>query len=262
MFGNNSVVGKKFFENAEDKLFITSVFFTLQGEGPYRGMPALFVRFAKCNLQCNFCDTFFDDGEWLSLEEIDNKIEKCISDYFNGDVPLWAECLNINYPREIILVITGGEPMLQKNIVPFIKYFENKFRKVQIESNGLINQHIPFDTCLVVSPKASEISGHYLKPSDQILNRANVYKFVMSATLEPYTKIPEWALKMKSKKDIFVSPMNIYNRKPVKNEIVSYWTPDLLNMEENQKNHEYTAKYCLDNGLIFNMQLHLFASMA
>ena len=46
MFGLNEIVGKKYFADAGDKLFVTSIFYTMQGEGPYRGMPALFVRLA------------------------------------------------------------------------------------------------------------------------------------------------------------------------------------------------------------------------
>ena len=73
MFGHNEIVGQKYFDNADDKLFVTSIFYTLQGEGPYRGEPAVFVRFAKCNLNCGFCDTFFDDGDWLSIAEIESR---------------------------------------------------------------------------------------------------------------------------------------------------------------------------------------------
>ena len=56
MFGMNTITGKAYFRDApENTLTVTSRFFTLQGEGPYRGMPAYFVRLAKCNLSCHFC---------------------------------------------------------------------------------------------------------------------------------------------------------------------------------------------------------------
>jgi 7-carboxy-7-deazaguanine synthase len=48
MFGINEIVGKQFFKDAkEGELLVTSRFFTLQGEGPYRGHPAYFIRLAK-----------------------------------------------------------------------------------------------------------------------------------------------------------------------------------------------------------------------
>jgi hypothetical protein len=75
--------------------------------------------------------------------------------------------------------------------------------------------------------------------------------------------------------------MNIYNDEPIKSkqarvsnkqmtiedrssvdEVISFWEPGLLNMSANQKNHEYTARYCINHGYIFNMQQHLFASLA
>jgi 7-carboxy-7-deazaguanine synthase len=45
-------------------------------------------------------------------------------------------------------------------------------------------------------------------------------------------------------------------------EVVSFWEPDLLNRVENQKNHEYAAKYCLDHHLILSLQTHLYAGIA
>ena len=47
VFGRNEIVGQKYFDQAGEKLFVTSIFATLQGEGPYRGEPAVFVRLAK-----------------------------------------------------------------------------------------------------------------------------------------------------------------------------------------------------------------------
>ena len=75
MFGTNEIIGKKYFKDAPKRsLFVTSMFFTLQGEGPYAGMPALFIRLTKCNLDCSFCDTFFDDGEWMTFAELERKM--------------------------------------------------------------------------------------------------------------------------------------------------------------------------------------------
>ena len=70
MFGHNKIVGQKFFrespEAREGKLLVTSIFHTIQGEGPFAGQPAVFVRLAHCNLNCPWCDTFFDRGDWMS----------------------------------------------------------------------------------------------------------------------------------------------------------------------------------------------------
>lgn len=285
MFGHNEIVGQKYFDQAADKLFVTSIFYTLQGEGPYRGEPAVFVRFAKCNLNCGFCDTFFDDGDWLSVTEIEARIESAINQHFNNSVPLWAS--SNNKKKDMVLVVTGGEPMLQKNIVPFLTRMNEIFAKTQIESNGTLVQDIPAETTLVVSPKCSEKNGvaiKYLEPKDAMLARANCLKFVMcDDTHSPYNQVPSWAHEWRERtgKPVFVSPMNIYNSEPQKSkqlraaknnitleerstvdEVISFWEPGLLNMNANQKNHEYAAKYCTQHGFILNLQIHLYASLA
>ena len=287
MFGKNEKVGQKFFNEVKDKdvLFVTSIFFTLQGEGPYRGLPAVFVRLAKCNLDCSFCDTFFDDGDWLSFDEIDKRISQTINLYYADkglDVPDWAK------NREMVLVMTGGEPMLQQNIGPFLQTVGQSFKYTQIESNGAFLQDIPESTTLVVSPKVVEKNGQmikYLNIRENVLERANCSKFVMESNPEsPYPDIPDFAKQWKldnPDKDIFISPMNIYNDQPrnaktlrsekqeitldersTVDEVISFWEEGLLNMKANQINHEYAANYCVQHGHILNLQIHLYASLA
>ena len=288
MFGRNEIIGKKYFDNAGEKVFVTSVFMTLQGEGPYRGEPAVFVRFAKCNLNCSFCDTWFDSGDWLTLGELDYKIFNAIGKAYKDNIPLWLFDPGKNEIQYGCgLVITGGEPMLQKNIKELLYRYESIFAWTQIESNGTSSQLLPDSTTLVCSPKCSEKNGRpikYLEPNKDVLARANCLKFVMNDNPEsPYSSIPLWALEWRNKtgKPIFVSPMNIYNKEPerkksqklttndrsleqrsVEDEVISFWEPGLLNMEQNKRNHEYAARYCLEHGCILNLQIHLYAGLA
>lgn len=281
MFGKNEIIGKKFFEN-QDKIMVVSRFLTLQGEGPYRGVPAQFVRLAKCNLACSFCDTYFDDGDWLTVDEIMKEIDQDISDHFSGKVPAYLS----KDIKEAVFVLTGGEPMLQKNIKPLLEAAQQRFRYTQIESNGTLVTDIPDETTLVVSPKCSEKNGvaiRYLNLKEEVLNRADCLKFVMDHNPDsPYSSVPDWVYEWRDKtgKPVFISPMNIYNKMPRKfdeaysisninikersnvDEVISFWEEGLLNMSENQKNHEYSAKYCIDNGFIFNLQQHLYAGLA
>lgn len=284
MFGKNEIIGRRFFKDADNKLFVTSLFMTLQGEGPYRGEPAFFVRFAKCNLACSFCDTYFDNGDWYTLEELNKKIDIEIINYFKDNVPDWVKFTPDN-KRKMVLVVTGGEPMLQNNIVPFLEEMNQLFENTQIESNGTQWQEIPDETTLVVSPKCREVDGKpvgYLNPHPKVLERADCLKFVMNSdTNSPYSTIPGWAHEWRKStgKQVFISPMNIYNDEPLRakqlrseknsttieerssiDEVISFWETGLLNMTENQKNHEHAAQYCIKHGLTFNLQQHLFAS--
>lgn len=344
MFGKNEIVGKKFFREARpDQMFVTSMFMTLQGEGPYRGQPAFFIRLAKCNLACSFCDTFFDDGDWLTFDQIEERIETTIDEFYasismdrpewtnhnNGFVtlpgkdvfsrmpelikaganidslektidayavraePEWATFAVTAKKKRMVLVMTGGEPMLQDNIGPFLERMEKIFENTQIESNGTQNTVIPASTTLVISPKCSEkkdpvtgnmVATKYLTPRAEVLDRASCLKFVMEANQDsPYSVVPDWAHEWSRlyNRPIFVSPMNEYNDIPAMSkkqralnneitleerstvdEVISFWEPGLLNMTENQKNHEYAARYCVTHGFILNLQIHLYASLA
>jgi 7-carboxy-7-deazaguanine synthase len=162
---------------------------------------------------------------------------------------------------------------------------EKEFKKTQIETNGTQWQPIPDSTILVCSPKCTEgLNPHYLHPHPKVLERADCLKFVMCADENsPYRQIPDWAHEWRKRgtQPIFISPMNIYNKEPEKarrmraekgegdiderstvDEVVSFWEPGLLNMEANKRNHEYAARYCIDHGLTFNVQIHLLASVA
>lgn len=290
MFGKNEIVGKTFFNSAKkDELLVTSRFFTLQGEGPFRGCPAYFIRLAKCNLACSFCDTYFDSGDWKSVTELLDEAADVINEFFdkrNLPTPTWAQ----NSPRKMVLVITGGEPSLQANLSGFLHQAKHYFQHTQIESNGIsVLPNLPEDTVLVVSPKCLEKNGkivRYLEPNINMLERANCLKFVMSAPEDekflPYSNIPQWAHEWAERtgKPVFISPMNIYKKEPQRvkkikdegrnltleersdiNEMVSFWEPDLLDLEKNQRNHEYAAEYCMKHGFILNLQIHLFASL-
>lgn len=290
MFGTNEIVGKAFFKDAPaNKLFITSRFFTLQGEGPYAGRPAYFLRLAKCNLACSFCDTYFDAGEWQDFKQILDDVNIEVAKFFGDrhqEVPTWA------WPtpdRRIVLVVTGGEPSLQQNLAPFLDLANEVFYKTQIESNGTdVLKGLPSKTTLVVSPKCLEKDGkavRYLTPRKEMLERADCLKFVMCAESEqfsPYSKVPDWVhdWAMQTGKPVYVSPMNIYKQEPKKaklirdlgrnididlrsevNERISFWDEDLMDRSKNQLNHEYTAEYCMEHGFILNLQMHLYASL-
>lgn len=289
MFGTNQIVGKAAFRHkTKDTLKVTSVFFTLQGEGPLAGRIAVFVRLSHCNLACGFCDTLFDQGEDLTFDQIDAKIYEAILSYFNDrgmTIPLWLMPKNPG-TYNCVLVITGGEPMLQSNLTQFLVERVNNFTEVQIESNGTVYQEIPDRVTLVCSPKCIETDGwptRYLKPTSIILERANCLKFVMSAdTNSPYSQVPSWALEMVYRGiPVYVSPMNVYLQVPAKirllrankeevtmqerstiDEVVSFWEPGLLDMKANEANHKYAAQYALTHGLRFGVQLHLFAGLA
>ena len=85
------------------KLVVNEIFYSLQGEGARAGRPSIFIRLSKCNLRCSFCDTEFDSGEEMTLQEMLNEIKKYGCKW---------------------IVWTGGEPTLQltDEMVAFFKH--------------------------------------------------------------------------------------------------------------------------------------------
>lgn len=117
MFGKNEVTSP--FRKDDGSLLVNSVFYTLQGEGPDAGRPAVFVRLAKCNLRCWFCDTEFEKGVGYTLSELVNAV------------------LMHGAGRCNLVVITGGEPLLQ-NIIPFVWEINRHNFSVSIETAGTV----------------------------------------------------------------------------------------------------------------------------
>lgn len=285
MFGANQVVGQSFFKEAPgDALLVTSIFYTIQGEGPLAGTPSVFVRLAMCNLACNFCDTWFDSGDWMNIYQIEKQAQKCISEFFEDNVPVWAE---LGEGCGVNLIITGGEPTMQPNLRKFIKEIGPSFKRVQIESNGTFGLNSLGPCIRVISPKCLEKNGkpvRYLVPKNEMLQSADCLKFVMTADPDsPYHTVPDWAISWAKDTglDVFCSPMNMYLSEPLKakklrasninitleerstiDEVISFWEPGLLDMKANQANHEYTARYCMKHGFKFQVQTHLLASLA
>lgn len=145
----------------QSSLEVHSIFSTIQGEGPFTGRPAVFVRLAGCNLQCPGCDTEYTEGrQRLNYYDILDVIRAR---------------LQITFSNANLIVISGGEPFRQ-NIAPFADFLiENDF-DVQVETNG--SMQIPLElsqmVTVVCSPKTAK-----LHPS--ALHRANAFKYVMKA---------------------------------------------------------------------------------
>lgn len=247
------------YDGLGDDLLVTSWFPTIQGEGPYAGYPAMFVRLSGCNLGqksdfCRFCDTAFqfDSGQRLSPQSL--------LDRLLGDT---------QYSHKQVLVITGGEPTLQgSNLLAFIVMASPYFKDIQIETNG--TQPRFFDEAqasgsthlfkAVVSPKANERLKKYPVTPMAVRWWASCYKFVLSADPEStHHTVPDWALA--SPKPVYVSPMAVYLR-PYQGEVSSAWDSTLVDHEQTAANYQYAAQYAMKHDLLVSIQSHLFLGLA
>jgi len=122
---------------SQTTLEVCELFQSIQGEGVRAGLPTLFVRLARCNLRCTWCDTKYswEKGEAKGVDEVADRIVRHTPHLKNVD-------------------ITGGEPMLWRraldSLFPALRDFE-----IEVETNGTIQplayDHVTYN----VSPKLS-----------------------------------------------------------------------------------------------------------
>ena len=96
---------------------VCEIFTSIQGESSYAGMPCTFIRLTGCNLRCSYCDTVYAyyNGRDLSEDEIMSEVRRAGID---------------------LVEITGGEPLLQKEVFHLIKRLLDKGYTVLVETNG------------------------------------------------------------------------------------------------------------------------------
>ena len=101
----------------ERKLTINEIYSSVQGESTWAGKPCVFVRLTFCDLRCSYCDTeyAFYEGKKQTLGEI-------VSAVLALDLPL--------------VEITGGEPLLQKNVLPLMAMLADAGKTVLLETSG------------------------------------------------------------------------------------------------------------------------------
>jgi 7-carboxy-7-deazaguanine synthase len=138
---------------------VKSIFYTLQGEGANTGAPAVFLRFAGCNLWsgrehhraravCQFCDTEFvgTDGEGGGKFADAGSLATAVETLWPRAAP------SVPGPHSRFVVCTGGEPLLQLD-APLLEALHGKGFRVAIETNGTLKAPPGIDW-VCVSPKA------------------------------------------------------------------------------------------------------------
>ena len=98
-------------------LTVNEIFHSIQGESTHAGRPCVFVRLTACDLRCSWCDTpyAFHEGRKMSVDEVIGRVRE-----FGCDV----------------VEITGGEPLLQKEVYPLMQRLLDEGRTVMLETGG------------------------------------------------------------------------------------------------------------------------------
>lgn len=161
---------------------INEVFETIQGEGVFTGVPAIFVRLQICPVGCSWCDTKqtwdAEPADYASLDDIMAK---------KGDSPLWTHIdaqgivtlLHEHGYTAKHIVITGGEPCIY-DLVPLTQALELAGYRCQIETSGTSEIRATENTWVTVSPKINMKAKLPILPS--ALQRADEIKHPVGTT--------------------------------------------------------------------------------
>jgi len=156
-------------ERIPGKVRVHSIFPTIQGEGPYAGCPAVFVRLAGCNLACEWCDTEFESNDELT-PVLD--VAKAVDDN-------WAGHFGHRMDMIPLVVVTGGEPMRQ-SLADLCHTLVLCCTHVQIETSGSLwddgffASPMPMGVEFVVSPKLPAIN-------ESCARHASYHKYIVRA---------------------------------------------------------------------------------
>ncbi|MBI5611480.1 MAG: 7-carboxy-7-deazaguanine synthase QueE [Gammaproteobacteria bacterium] len=144
---------------AVERLRVTEIFYSLQGESRTSGFPTVFVRLTGCPLRCGYCDTeyAFHGGEWLDFDRILDEVAR-------------------HAPRYV--TVTGGEPLAQRGCIDLLKRLCDRGYQVSLETSGAldisaIDPRVVIVMDLKTPGSGEEAKNRYanialLKPQDQV----------------------------------------------------------------------------------------------
>lgn len=151
-------------------IIVNEIFTSIDGEGKRAGQPATFIRLAGCNLRCCYCDTCYalriSDGNKMFIADVVD------------------QCKEYGVPR---ITLTGGEPLLQRNVYPLMGALKREGFEINVETNGslcigealeLFEATCSFVTMDIKCPSSGESDRNNYDNLD-LLRTNDVLKFVV-----------------------------------------------------------------------------------
>ena len=144
-------------------LTINEIFHSIQGESTHTGRPCVFVRLTACDLRCSWCDTpyAFTEGRKLSIDDVVAEVDRYECD---------------------LVEITGGEPLLQRDVYPLMHRLLESGRTVMLETGGHLSiSEVPSQVIRIVDvkcPGSGESEKNHWANLD-LLTKHDEVKFVI-----------------------------------------------------------------------------------
>jgi 7-carboxy-7-deazaguanine synthase len=176
-------------------LRVTEIFLSIQGESSHAGRPCAFVRLTGCPMRCVWCDSeyTFYGGERIAFEEIFARLEE-------------FGCR--------LVEVTGGEPLAQKNVFPFITELCDRGYEVLIETGGFVStQQVDPRAAIILDvkcPGSGEAERNHWPNLERLQPEKDEVKFVVAGVEDwDYARatIQQYDL-TKRAKEILISPVH------------------------------------------------------
>lgn len=175
----------------EGKLRITEIFYSLQGESSFVGLPTVFVRLTGCPLRCGYCDTSyaFSGGQWLELDDILKKVKTYNATH---------------------VCVTGGEPLAQRKCGELLQRLSDAGYQVSLETSGSLDIS-QLDSRInrimdIKTPDSGEESKN-LYDNIKHLTRIDEVKFVLCSRADyEWAKLKLQQYKLQQKCSVLFSP--------------------------------------------------------
>ncbi len=199
-------------------LNLIEIFRSIQGETSLTGLPTTFIRLAACNLRCTWCDTTysFGRGKPYSLESILSQVSAFGCKY---------------------ICVTGGEPLLQPNVLPLMEKLCEEEYYVSLETSGSISiEKIPSEVCIILDVKCpgSTMDHKNLWTNLDHLRSHDQVKFVIQdfKDYEYAKKICHQYLLFKKVREVLFSPVfGVLNPQELTAWILNDQLPVRLNLQ-------------------------------
>jgi 7-carboxy-7-deazaguanine synthase len=223
-------------------MLISEIFYSIQGEGELTGMPSVFIRTSGCNLRCRWCDTPYaswkPEGSNMDCREIIREVQKHPTMY---------------------VVLTGGEPMIQKEVHHLCRELKHAGYHITIETAGTVDPNgIPCDLASL-SPKLNNSTPDPQQIGEEWVDRhenTRANPQVFDSWVKKYPYQIKYVVSTQEDADL-INAMHrlLYQDYIPKSKVMMM--PEGINREELEPRQKWLVDFCKEHGYRYCHRLHV-----
>ena len=240
----------------QPQMLISEIYLSRQGEGLLTGTPSVFVRTSGCNLRCDFCDTPFTSWKPTGNQQSIAEVVEAVVESAAGSLPDRVDGQDEFDGPATHVVLTGGEPMLAREVEQLCESLANRNFHITIETAGTLDRNLHCDL-MSISPKLSnstpsaERAGQWAAKHEATRHRPDIVaaligrhgyqlKFVV-AKMEDLDEI-----------EAYLADVGEVDRSKV------LLMPEGIDAGTLQHRAEWLEPLCVDRGFMFCPRQHIF----